>query len=333
LGATYPSLGQYEKAVAKTLEAIRRAPDDPVPYNNLVILYTDLNRLDDARATYQQALQHKLDTPPLHVALYAVASVQGDTAEMARQAAWSAGKPGVEDILLSEQADTEAFYGRAAKARDFSRRAVESARSADEKETAALWQVNAALREGEFGNLYRARQEAAAALALAPTRDVQTVAALVLAQAGDAVQAQRMTEDLARRFPLDTRMKGYWLPTIRAVIELDRNSPAKAIELLQGAAPYELGEVPFTAEGAAPLHPVYVRGQAYLLLRQGEEAAQEYQNFLDHRSLVRNCTPGGRSPISGWLVLMPFSGISLKRVPPTRASSRCGRMPTPTSPS
>ena len=292
LGAAYASLGQYEMAIAENLEALRREPDNEFAYTNLLYLYTDLNRLDEARATYQQALEHKFDKVWLHVGLYGVASLQGDAAEMGRLVALAAGKPGIEDMLLSEQADTEGFYGRLAKAREFSQRAVESAQRAEEKQAAALWQMNAALREAEFGNAAVARKEAAAALALASTRDTQTLGALVLAQAGDAAQAQRIAEDLAKRFPLDTLVNGYWLPTIRAAIDLNRNNPAKAVELLQGAASYELGAELSTAEWAAPLHPAFVRGQSYLLLHEGKLAAAEYQKFVDHRGLVRNCSPG-----------------------------------------
>ena len=146
--------------------------------------------------------------------------------------------------------------------------------------------MNEALREAEFGNWLVARRKAAAALALASTRDVQTLAALILAQSGDTVQARKMSDDLARRYPLDTLINGYWLPSIRAAIEVDRNNPAEAIHLLQGAASYELGAV--TADWAAPLHPAYVRGESYLRLHRGKEAAAEYQKFVDHWGAVRN---------------------------------------------
>ena len=165
---------------------------------------------------------------------------------------------------------------------------MESAQRAGKKETAALWQMNEALREAEFGNWQVARRGAATALALASNRDVQTLAALVLAQGGDAAQAQKMSNDLARRYPLDTLINGYWHPTIRAAIELDHNNPTEAIKLLQAAASYELGAVLFTAEWAAPLHPAYVRGEAYLRLHRGKEAAVEYQKFVDHWGAVRN---------------------------------------------
>src|SRR5262249_22636791 len=212
LGASYISLGQYEKALAEALECLRLNPEHGVCYGNLMLAYAALNRLDEAKATYQQAMAHKFEHPFLHFALYEVAFLRGDATEMQHQVAWAAGKPEAEDLLLSSQSDTDAFSGRLARARELSRRAMESARRNDQKETAATWQMNAALREAEFGNAARARDQAASALALASTRDVQILAALALARSGDTVRAGKIADELAKRFPLNTMINGYWLP-------------------------------------------------------------------------------------------------------------------------
>ena len=103
---------------------------------------------------------------------------------MARQVESAAGKQGAKDLLLSAQSDTEAFYGHLEKARELSERAVGSASRNDLRETAALWQMNSALREAEFGNLERARQVVKAGLTMAQTRHVKTLAALALACSG-----------------------------------------------------------------------------------------------------------------------------------------------------
>ena len=287
-GIGHALLGQYEKAVAETLEALRREPRNYAAYENLIALYTILNRLDDARATYQKAMESRADYPPMHVELYGIDVVGGDTEGMRRQVDWAIGKTEYEHVLFSAQADTEAFYGRLGEAREFSRRAIESAKRDQNREAAALWQINGALREAVFGNGRRARQGAVGAMTFASTRDVQTVAAFLLAQTGNTEQAQKMSDDLARRYPLDTLINGYWLPTIRAAIELDLNHPAEAIEVLQAAGPYELGAVVSAPLWVAPLYPAYVRGQAYLMLHQGKEAAAEYQKFLDHPGAVGN---------------------------------------------
>ena len=299
-GRTYPRIGtpfvqlagirgtmaQYENAVTDSQEALRRDPHSYIAYTNLIGIYTNMNRFDDAKASYQKMRTNQLDYPEAHVALYGVAASQGDAAEMRTLAAWANGKVGIEDIILAQQADTAAFHGRLGEAREFSRRAVESAQRAEKKETAALWKVYAALREAEFGNRQAARREASAALALASTRDVQIVATLVMAQVGDAAQAQEMSVDLARLYPFDTLINAYWLPTIRATIELDHSQPGEAIAVLQAVVPYDL--VAVSGSWMAPLLPAYARGEAYLRLHQGKEAAAEYQKFADHRGGVRN---------------------------------------------
>jgi hypothetical protein len=140
--------------------------------------------------------------------IYQLAFVKGDAAEMERQVAWAAGKPGSEDTLLSFQSDTEAYYGRLGKARDFSRRAVDAAVRNNSKETAAIWQVNAALREAEFGNLAAAKQDVAAALTLAPGRDVKMLSALTLARVGETARAKAMVEELEKSYPSQNGAEG-----------------------------------------------------------------------------------------------------------------------------
>jgi len=290
LGSTYSTLGQYERALSEHLIVARLTPNDGVAYSNLIGDYANLNRWEEAKTAYQQALARKVDNVQVRGNEYGIAFIEGDMAEMARQVEWATGKPGAEDEFLSLQADTEAFYGRLEKARSLSRRAVESALRNDEKEIAAQWHLDAALREAEFGNPPEARQQTAAALALAPTRDVQALAGLTLAKAGDSAQAQRMANELEKRFPRNTMINAYWLPTIRARIEIQRNNPSKAIEFLQAASSYDLANPPPGVGGI--LHPVYERGQAYLLLHQGEQAAAEFQKFFDHRGVVMNCPLG-----------------------------------------
>src|SRR5438128_2550882 len=232
------------------------------------------------------ALARKLDSAGLRLGMYCLAFLRGDSARMEQQVVWGAGKPGAEDPLFSAQSDTEAYYGRLTKARDFSRRAVDSAVRADSKETAALWQVNAALREAEFGNVAPAKQGVTAALALAPGRDVKVLAALTLARVGETARAKAMVQELEKSDSSNTVLKIYWLPTLKAAIELSGGNSPQALVFLEGAAPYELGEPPPTQEGT--LYPVYLRGQAQLVAHNGTAAAAEFQKFLNHRGIVLN---------------------------------------------
>jgi tetratricopeptide (TPR) repeat protein len=292
LGSDYMILGQYEKAATETREAVRLEPNTVVVYVNLGDIYLALNRFDEAKTTTEEAQGRKLEGIPLHLILYALAFFQGNVVAMKQQADWAIGKPGAEDWVLSLESDTEAWSGRLGKARALSRQAVESARRSDEKEPAALWQANAAIREALFGNAGAARQNAAAAVALAPgSHDAEAQAALAYALAGDAVHAQSLADDLSKRFPQDTVVQSVWLPTIRAQIETSRKNPARSIELLQAAAPYELGMLSASAANSC-LYPVYVRAQAYLSAQQGPAAVAEFQKILDHRGLLWNCATG-----------------------------------------
>jgi eukaryotic-like serine/threonine-protein kinase len=289
LAVNYQYQGQYDKALAETSESIRLNPEEStISRSNLVAFYALTNRLEEAKLTYQQTLARKAETWYLHDSRFAVAFLEGDAAEMDRQLSWAVGKPGMEDALLSHQADVEAFSGHLAKAREFSRRAVESAQHAEESEDAAKNQMNATLREMEFGNGAQVRSETASALARSSTTNIRVLAAFALARAGDSDRALKMADDLQMESPLNTMINGYWVPTIRAVVEINRKNPEKAIQLLETAAPYELGDpVPALAFGGS-LYPVYLRGQAYLLLRQGSAAAAEFQKYLDHKSVVNS---------------------------------------------
>ena len=291
LGVDYTYLGQYAKAITASLEDLRLNPGSAAAYTNLVGLYPAVNQLDEASRTYQQAIAHKVNNPFLHANRYGVAFLANDTAEMQRQVAAAAGKPG-EDVLLSFESDTSAFYGLAASARRLSQRAIDSANGSDSKETAAEWQLNAALREAEFNNTSRSRDDITAALAEAPTRDVSILAALALARIGDVGRAERVAHDLAERFPLNTTINRYWLPAIDASIEIRRQNPAKALEDLQTTEEYELGTPLPQFEVGGSLYPVYIRGQVYLLLHQGQQAAAEFQKLLDHRGIAVNCPLG-----------------------------------------
>ncbi len=289
LGDSYMLLGQWERALSESQEALRLGKNDVTIHENLAQNFLALNRLDEAKATFQQAQALNLDGWALRLMMYFLAFLRGDAEEMRQQVEWATGKPQSEDVFLSAQSDTEAYYGHMRKARDFSRRAVESALRAGAKETAAAWEADEALRDAEIGNWEQARRGAVTVLTMSSGSGVRKLAALALARAGDVSRANATAEELERSNPASTRLNYYWLPTIRAAIELRHNDPSKAIEDLQPARAYELGySQPFQF---GTLYPVYVRGEAYLALHHGKQAAGEYQNILDHRGIILNfCT-------------------------------------------
>ena len=288
IALAYEYLGQYEKAAGEARKAIEGDPDDPANYSNLMEVSIALNRLDDAKAAYRQAMSRNLDGPFLRDDMYAIAFLEGDSEEMKRQLVQASGKPGMEDLLLTAQSDTEAYYGRARKAREISQQAVESARHADLKETAALWQMNQALRSAELGDSIAARAQVKTGLGIASTRDVKIMAALALACAGDSAQAKVLGEELAKQYPLNTAVNGYWLPSIRGYMELRSGRPSQALQALEAARTYEFGFFsPQFSEGAL-IYPAYIRGQVLLQLHRGSEAAVEFKKLIDRPYMTIN---------------------------------------------
>jgi eukaryotic-like serine/threonine-protein kinase len=287
-GAIYPVTGQYEKAVEEAREAIRLRPDFPVPYAFLMSSYTSLNRLEEAKAAYEHALERKLYSSFFPIFFYEIAFLQNDAVGMAQQVARSAAQPGIEDELLGLEAETAAYSGRLRDAREFSRRAMDSAERTQEKEASAVYSVLSGLREALFGNAEEARRRATMATGRSAGRDVQYGAALTLAYAGDGGRVQALADDLSKRSPEDTIVQFNYLPTLRAKLAVSRGNGSEAAATLRAAAPYELGETTANVYGWTALYPVYVRGEAYLLSHQGNEAAAEFQKILDHRGVVIN---------------------------------------------
>jgi len=290
LGVIDSAMGRLEPALAHDLEALQLETGTAAVYANLSYDYLNLDRLAEAKAVLEQAHGKKLDESLLPNR-YQLAFLENDDQGMSKYVSAALGT-GNEDGLLSSQADTEAFHGRLGRAREFSRRAVAAAVREGAKETAATWQATAALREAEFGDAAQARMQAAAALALAPTRDVRVAVALALARAGEVARAQSMVNDLYKQFRSNTLVVNYWLPSVRAAIALQKDNAPLAIGFLQVTAAYELGGAPPPFSSGASMYPVYLRGQAYLAQQKWREAAVEFEKIRAHRGLVWNFPTG-----------------------------------------
>ncbi|MGB2667055.1 MAG: tetratricopeptide repeat protein [Candidatus Acidiferrum sp.] len=290
LGTVYGAQGHYEKAAELTRQALRLAPDGN-NYGNLANYALALQRFDETPQIIHEAQARKLDDLIVHNAHYALVFLGSDSAAMAEQQQWFAGKP-EENIGLALASDTEAYAGHLGKARELTKRAVDSAIRADSKESGAIWQAIAAQREAAYGNATEARQSAAEALKLAPaSQGVGVEAALAFAMVGDTARADSLAQDLGKRYPLDTQMQSLWLPAIQAQLALNKKNPAAALNTLQAASPIELGQILFVANISCLYH-VHVRGEAYLAAGQGSAAAAEFQQILDHSGIVWNCWTG-----------------------------------------
>jgi eukaryotic-like serine/threonine-protein kinase len=292
LGSAYESQGLFEKAIESYRQYLRFYPDDAAPYGDLLNSMLASQRFDEALETVRKAQAQKLDGFVIRNALYALAFLKTDSQAMTQQQQWFVGKP-EENAGLSLASDTEAYAGHLGRARELTKRSIDSAIRVDSKETAALWREIAAQREAAFGNRSNGNQEATQGLKLySASQSVEAEAALAFALAGDEKQAESLALDLNKKFPLGTQIQSLWLPAIRGELALNANNPSEALADLQGTTPpIELSSISFTANLSC-LYPTYIRGQAYLAARQGTQAAAEFQKILDHNGMVWNCWTG-----------------------------------------
>jgi len=285
LGSAYGKAGQRDQGLEATLQAIRLNPDTVAAYVNAMGQYAASGRFSEARQIYEQARKRSLAYQRLAVFLYDVAFLQHDDAAMAQAAREAATRQGGQDDILVEQALVEAYSGRRKRARELLSRAIESAERRDDGSALGILFATLAHIDALFGEFTGARRDAAQALKRSSARNVLAVASWALARAGDRNGALPGEQQLQRDYATDTIARRVYLPALRAERELAANQPEHAIEELRPSIPYEL------ASSAAPtsvMYVVYLRGEAYLRMRQGGMAAAEFEKIIQHPGIVVN---------------------------------------------
>ena len=285
LGVVYFNLGDFDRVLTMTQDAVNLSGKSKLS-PNLVWCYIFVNRLNDGKAMALEAQTHNQDDPLFHLNLYIIDFLQRDFAGMKREAAGLVSNPTWGHAVLEYEADTAAYGGQFAKAREFTHRAVDAAQKADNKQAAAVDEAEAAIREALVGNMALVKQHARSALTLSNGKDVEAISAIASSLAGDSTQAMQLANDLGKRFPQDTIVQSNYLPTIRAACELRHGDGGKAIPTLAASEPYELGITALDA--GTSLYPVYLRGESYLAAKLGPAAAAEFQKILDHPGVVQN---------------------------------------------
>ncbi len=288
-GLILPVSGRYEGAVEEARKAIELDPDFAISYYLLAVRNQNLGRLDEAENALDLAARRRLEAPDFLLERYDIAFLRGEWEEMGKIAAMARGQPGAEEWISLHESSALARSGSLEASRKRRRHAMDLAQQDGQKEAAALYQAGEALWEAFFGNTAEARRSAMAALDLSNDRGVEYGAALALATAGESSRSQTLADDLEKRFPDDTSVKFSYLPTLRARIALNHHQPQRAIELLQAAAPDELGS-PRSAIHAnfGAMYSVYERGEARLAAHRDIEAAAEFQKIIDHAGIVGN---------------------------------------------
>jgi serine/threonine protein kinase/tetratricopeptide (TPR) repeat protein len=288
-GQITQNVGKFDRSEEEGKKSIELDPDNAYGYHNLANSYILRNRPHDAEAVLKRAYDRKLNIHEFAGLQHQIAFLKGDKTEMDRAAALGEEKLSAENWIYDMSGDFSAYYGHLGQARKAWRRAVEMAEETGHRDQAAQHHAGIAVREFLFGNAAEARRAASAALGLASKdRDAETGTALALALLRDR-RAESLVNDLDRRFPEGTLVQFSHVPLVRAQFALNRGNPARALEILQPAASYELGWQGASTGGfSGSLYVIYIRGQAYLTAHRGAEAATEFQKIIDHIGVVSN---------------------------------------------
>jgi eukaryotic-like serine/threonine-protein kinase len=283
--------GHYDKAVKEGLIAIELDPNYAIGYVNVAFAYIYLNRLSEAEALLGQASERKIETADFSLCRYFIAFLRGDLAALEREVTQRQAKLEAQGLFEQQEALTAAHQAHLKEAARLSDRAILLSRQAGLRERAAQFEGAAAVWNALFGVREQAQKSAAAALALHRSRDADYGPAFALAVLRESAQTHKIVMDLEKRYPEDTSVQFSYLPAMRALEALNQGDPARALELTQVAAPYDLA-VPGTAfyvgSFFGAMYPVYVRGLSYSGLGRHREAAAEFQKILDHPSIVLN---------------------------------------------
>jgi tetratricopeptide (TPR) repeat protein len=290
-GLTSPGTGHYERAAEEAQKAIELDPNFSIGYLNAAFAYVYLNRLADAEVVLGQASERKIEVAQFSLLRYFIAFLRNDKAAMEREATERQAKLHAQGWFEHQEALTCAYQGRLKEADRLSARAVNLARLGGLRERAAQYEGARAVWNALFGIRTEAQRSAAAALSLYRSRDADYGPAFALALVNESGQAHKIEVELEERYREDTSVQFSYLPALRALEALNQDDPAKALEMTQAAAPYDLavpGIAYFTGALFGALYPVYVRGLAYSRMGRPGEAAAEFQKILDHPGLVLN---------------------------------------------
>jgi serine/threonine protein kinase len=304
-GFTSPGTGHFETAVDEGLKAVAIDPNYSIGYGNVAFAYLYLNRLPDAEAVLLKASERKINPADFSVLRYFFAFLRKDQAAMETEAAQRKAKLQAQGWFEHQEALTLAYQGRLKDAARLSDSAMRLARQAGLRERSALFAGARAVWSALYEIGDEGQRDAAASLSIYRGRDADYGPAFALELLHRSAQARELEGELAKLYPEDTSVQFSYLPALRALAALNGGDPAKALEMTQAAAPYELA-VPGTAfwSGASffgALYPVYVRGLAYSRLGRHREAAAEFQKILDHPGIMLNDPVG------------PFARLQLAR--------------------
>ena len=290
LGTIDLTLGRDAQAAESFRKALLLDATRATTYGNLAAALFRQKRIPESVSVLEQAEKRNLHTDYLLEVRYWVAFLNNDEDGMARIVQQSSEIRSASSVLLSEQANTESYHGHFESALALSKKAADLMQQDGDKESAARCLAQAAVREGDVGHAETARSLIEQARKLSDDKEIATMMALVSAQTGDYKQALTMARALDNQYPHATFLQSYWLPIIRADVELGQGRGTQAVSLMTHTEPYDSAVT--LAFPNSSLYPTYVRGSAYLAAGDGNRAAAEFQKIIDNPGLVLNFSYG-----------------------------------------
>jgi serine/threonine protein kinase/Flp pilus assembly protein TadD len=279
----YSTIGQYDKARDMASQSVQIDPKDRYAYANLASAYLGLNRFDEAKSIVDQASSQKLDSFGTLIVAMNLAAIRGDWAGYNHEIESTRGTPN-ESFTLFWEANGQCVLGKVKASRQTWQQArAEMLASGDKDFAATLFNIEA-YNEALVGYPADAKRKAEQALELSQARDVRMFAAGALAAAGDVTKSASLLAEVVHEYPDNRFLKLELGPMVQAEQFLQKNQPADAISVLESTRPYEFGIGPNGVGDG----PAYLRGIAYLKLKDGVKAAAEFQHILDHRGVGAN---------------------------------------------
>ncbi len=275
------ALGRPEKALEYASQAHRIDPQDRYAYDNMAGAYESLNRFDEAKSISEEAIARKLEGAGARFVLTDLAYLHGDRAAAEQQMEAAKGSA-IEPVVIFFNAAWQTAQGKVNAARELWQRASRTAVNSGAKDLGGSLLTLEAYDDALFGLQADARQEASRALETSNDPLTRWGAAMAFALLGEEQKSSSLLASMEHDAPENRFIQALAIPEARAIQQLQKNQPAEAIKTLEALRPYEFGTGPL-AVGATP---VFMRGTAYLKMRDGAKAAAEFQRILDHRGAV-----------------------------------------------
>jgi tetratricopeptide (TPR) repeat protein len=275
LGQSLLRFGQYEASLEPLRQSIRLDPRFEAPYSNLAGSLLALGRYDEAAGVLQEASAAGLTSFPIRRMNYLLAFIRGDDATMARVLAASIGV-GQTNSAYGWRAHVLASQGRVADAHEQFQLGVEMAAQGGFREVAGQLAIEDAEIHALAGDCTAARGEIAAGLERSRDNYSLERASRTLALCGADNEAVALVKELTNRYPDATLTTRISVPVATATIATRKNDAKRVVDVLEPVRAYDRA-------ARAEFWPEYLRGLAYLQLKDAGAAAAEFQSILDHR--------------------------------------------------